>query len=464
MKRSDSAAKKRKIRREEDQSSSQRPRNVGEFEANNTGVTPRSVLPVLARRAQGQNQQTSSTSNLSEEHMQQLFASLARFPRGDTAQPSHRLEVGSTMPLAPTLPPSAQQSLLLEQFLQQQRAPLLLGGSIGPIYPSTREQLNINSLLHRATNTSSRSIINSNLPLSQFPGAALGLDLESVRRMHGRNQMPLLSQLGQTNTSISSSNHQAYFASESPFVAASRIADNLSRDALQANLLAMLRDDHRHLGIISGISRQSTPSAATISRQNPLSLLRGTERREETQQEQQQREQEQQPQHNTQPQAAVRNTGGELPLAGRIGHPPIPLYMKCDEEELAPYQCLVRQQIELFEADQVHANTNVRGRNRKIVVGQVGIRCRHCTVLPPKERKKAAIYYPAKLDRLYQACQSMASVHLCESCEHVPADIRAKLLRLKEDKVLALAGKKYWGESAKVKGVEETEEQGLRFV
>lgn len=146
-----------------------------------------------------------------------------------------------------------------------------------------------------------------------------------------------------------------------------------------------------------------------------------------------------------------------------VGHPPKILYMKCDEDELNPFHCIVRKQIELFEADQEHAATNARGRNKAIVLGQVGVRCRHCKVFPPKQRGKAAIYYPAKLDRLYQACQTMAYVHLCETCEHIPNDIRKELLRLRDVKAPGRAGKKYWGDAARVKGAEETDACGLRF-
>lgn len=35
---------------------------------------------------------------------------------------------------------------------------------------------------------------------------------------------------------------------------------------------------------------------------------------------------------------------------GVTGCPPVPLYMPCDDESLSAYQCLVRRNIELFEA------------------------------------------------------------------------------------------------------------------
>jgi hypothetical protein len=77
--------------------------------------------------------------------------------------------------------------------------------------------------------------------------------------------------------------------------------------------------------------------------------------------------------------------------------PAIPLSMSCDDQSLSSYQCLVRQQVELFQATQHDIDANAQGRNRPIVLGQVGIRCRHCANLPPKARKSGAVYFPSKV-------------------------------------------------------------------
>jgi hypothetical protein len=146
-------------------------------------------------------------------------------------------------------------------------------------------------------------------------------------------------------------------------------------------------------------------------------------------------------------------------LSGRKPHT---LYMPCDHDNLSEYQCLVRKQIEIFEARPEDVESNAKGRNKPIVLGQVGIRCRHCHELSPKNRQRGATYYPAKLNGLYQAAQSMASGHLCYHCEHIPRDIRQELLILRERKSSAGGGKKYWGDGVRILGVEE-DENGLRF-
>jgi hypothetical protein len=150
------------------------------------------------------------------------------------------------------------------------------------------------------------------------------------------------------------------------------------------------------------------------------------------------------------------------PSASLPGKKPITLYMSCDDDSLSSYQCLVRKQIELFQADREEVEGNAKGRNKPIVLGQVGIRCRHCAMLPHKIRNRGSKYYPAKLNGMYQAAQSMASGHLCYHCKLVPQSLRNELLILREKKSSAGGGKKYWGDGIRVLGVCE-DEHGLRF-
>ncbi|CAB9498434.1 expressed unknown protein [Seminavis robusta] len=131
------------------------------------------------------------------------------------------------------------------------------------------------------------------------------------------------------------------------------------------------------------------------------------------------------------------------------------LYLPSDNEDLSEYQVLVRKQIEAFQADKEDTAVSTRGRNRPIVAGQVGIRCRHCTAIPPQQRQRAAIYYPSKLDRLYQMSQTIATLHLAEHCQHIPAEIRSELSKLRECKSAALGGKKYWADAGSALGLVE---------
>ena len=73
------------------------------------------------------------------------------------------------------------------------------------------------------------------------------------------------------------------------------------------------------------------------------------------------------------------------------------LFVERDERNLSQYQCLARRQMEIFEASSADAANNAQGRNRPILPGQIGIRCRHCYKLPPKQRKTGSVYYPNRV-------------------------------------------------------------------
>jgi hypothetical protein len=95
------------------------------------------------------------------------------------------------------------------------------------------------------------------------------------------------------------------------------------------------------------------------------------------------------------------------------GRQPVLLYSPKDKNRLTDYQILVRKQIELFEAVQEDVDTTPQGRVRRVVLGQVGIRCRHCASLPPRDRKRGAFYYPSKLNVVYQVSCADGMGPLC---------------------------------------------------
>jgi hypothetical protein len=141
---------------------------------------------------------------------------------------------------------------------------------------------------------------------------------------------------------------------------------------------------------------------------------------------------------------------------------PILLYSPSDEVALSAYQCLVRQQIEMFEATDDDVQFNVSKMSKMIALGQVGIRCRHCSTLPQYSRPKAAVYYPRSLDSLYQFGQNMVKNHLCGTCTLIPPETRRKLMELQEERRRGKGGRERWSEAAREVGVFE-EGDGLRF-
>jgi hypothetical protein len=142
------------------------------------------------------------------------------------------------------------------------------------------------------------------------------------------------------------------------------------------------------------------------------------------------------------------------------GRQPILMHRANEDESLSDYQCLVRNQIEVFEATKKDVKTGAQGRNRSIVLGQIGLRCRHCAALP--RRKRGAVYYPARLHRVYQAAQNMAKSHFTDQCEQIGGDTRKELFTLCETRSSAGGGKKFWAYSISALGVYE-DDDGLRF-
>ena len=99
--------------------------------------------------------------------------------------------------------------------------------------------------------------------------------------------------------------------------------------------------------------------------------------------------------------ASTKGATSDSPVTGEPeqglvpGRPPISLAMSCDEANLPSIQCYIRSQIELFQATNEDVEANAQGRNRPIVLGQVGIRCRHCAVVPHQLRQAGASYFPS---------------------------------------------------------------------
>jgi hypothetical protein len=133
----------------------------------------------------------------------------------------------------------------------------------------------------------------------------------------------------------------------------------------------------------------------------------------------------------------------------------VPLFVEYDTKVLSAYQCLARQQIEFFEASEDDVTSSIRGRKKAIVLGQVGIRCRHCAHLPRDKRPMAATYYPTKLEGVYQTAHNLARKHLIGCCPFVPAECRRRLTELGETKSVTCIGKLYWAETADLCGVIE---------
>jgi hypothetical protein len=149
-------------------------------------------------------------------------------------------------------------------------------------------------------------------------------------------------------------------------------------------------------------------------------------------------------------------TSCDIP-SNHLCHSELSLYMmQMDETNLSPYQCLLRMQVEYFEAGVDDVQSTMQGRNKPICLGQVGVRCRFCSQRAPQHRTRGSTYYPTTLEGIYQACQNMASIHLSQNCPLIPESLRKELVKLRLSKSSTGGGKHYWAETAKSKGIIES--------
>ncbi len=141
------------------------------------------------------------------------------------------------------------------------------------------------------------------------------------------------------------------------------------------------------------------------------------------------------------------------------------LYIASDDGKLNKNQIFLRQNIELFRATEKDILSLTRGKNKPIVLHQVGIRCCHCSHVPVGRRKKGSTYFPSNLIGLYQAAQNLSVEHLQSGlCTELPPDVRERFAEFASGKKCGVsgAGKKYWAEAGRRMGLIDTDD-GIRF-
>jgi hypothetical protein len=141
------------------------------------------------------------------------------------------------------------------------------------------------------------------------------------------------------------------------------------------------------------------------------------------------------------------------------------LHFPTDNEFLSEPQIFIRKQIEFFEVAVSDVGKTTSGRKHPIRLNQVGIQCRHCSVIPIRYRERGAVYFPAKSIGIYQAAQNMVATHMIQLCRHIDNETKTQLMNYRKCRtVTGHGGKKYWAETAKAQGVVDSKsENGLLF-
>jgi hypothetical protein len=140
--------------------------------------------------------------------------------------------------------------------------------------------------------------------------------------------------------------------------------------------------------------------------------------------------------------------------------PQVPLATDEDQNWLSEFLCFVRLElVEIFRANQ----EDVRSRNssKKVLHGQVGIRCRYCAHLPLSSRASRSSSYPSSLSRIYQSLTMMLRDHFGK-CDAIPPPLKQRFLELKgKTSQGATDSKHYWVYSATKRGLLDSE-SGIR--
>ena len=139
------------------------------------------------------------------------------------------------------------------------------------------------------------------------------------------------------------------------------------------------------------------------------------------------------------------------------------LAMPSDRDSLSDRQCYVRSEmVEIFAATEKDVTARHSKGAQKLIQGQVGIRCVHCSHLRPRDRAERAVCYPSSISRIYQTVADMQRFHF-EQCREIPEHVRQIYKKLKTTRPRGVGSPQtYWMSSAKNLGLVDTE-NGIRF-
>lgn len=149
----------------------------------------------------------------------------------------------------------------------------------------------------------------------------------------------------------------------------------------------------------------------------------------------------------------------DLPALER---PRVLLAISEDKEWLSDMDCFIRKQLEVFCAMEDDVAQAQADRKYPVHVGQVGIRCIHCSAAS-KDGQGAhgtAVAYPFAISGIYECVREFQRLHL-DSCENLNEETKAKLTTLKGSSSLSSVLRKYYVLAAKSLGLHDTRE-GIR--
>mmetsp|Transcript_2127 Transcript_2127/g.2432 ORF Transcript_2127/g.2432 Transcript_2127/m.2432 type:complete len:1061 (-) Transcript_2127:116-3298(-) len=131
-----------------------------------------------------------------------------------------------------------------------------------------------------------------------------------------------------------------------------------------------------------------------------------------------------------------------------------------DKEWLSDIDAYVRKQLEVFCATEDDVAAAQADRKYPITLGQVGIRCIHCSIAQGHDAIGHAIAYPFSISGVYESVKEFHRLHL-DSCLNVPVSTRTKLNSMKGASSLSSVLRKYYTLAAGALGLRDTKD-GIR--
>jgi len=129
-----------------------------------------------------------------------------------------------------------------------------------------------------------------------------------------------------------------------------------------------------------------------------------------------------------------------------------------DKEWLSDMDCFIRGQLEVFCASEEDVSVAQSDRKYPVHVGQVGIRCIHCSLAKDGQGAQGqAVAYPFAISGIYESVREFQRLHL-DSCENIPAETKRKVLGFQGSSSLSSVLRKYYVLGAKALGLHDTRE------
>ncbi len=133
-----------------------------------------------------------------------------------------------------------------------------------------------------------------------------------------------------------------------------------------------------------------------------------------------------------------------------------------DGKILNTYMGLMRQQLQFVEISTQEA-VFCKAKNVSVHVGQVALRCLHCTGVSIEFRQRGSLIVAMEHNSLYRHFADGKNIHIEELCPFVPSDTKKQLKALRQQRGATLAQDHlFWSTKAKDEGVVQTN-HGLRF-